>query len=152
MYLRSSAPTTRAHGTFFWEWPVPGEVACPSSGGHTGAAHRAGKHGETATRGGSRSLIFLALSFLSFLNNQTGRKWRGLVGTGGGVHWKIPQIHNEVSVTVAEVWMRSGFTETPQLTLHVFQMAGEEVRVGPPLPPVRGRHSPHPASSSDKRR
>lgn len=54
---------------------------------------------------------------------------------------------------VAEVGMRSGFTESSQLTLqHVFQMAGEEVRVGPPLLQMGGRRSPHPSSSSDKRR
>lgn len=82
-------------------------------------------------------------SFLFFLNNQMGRKWLGLVGTGGPL--ENPQIHAEASVMVAEVGMRSRFTEISQLTLqHVFQTAGGEVRVGPPLLQMRGRRSPPP--------
>lgn len=53
---------------------------------------------------------------------------------------------------VAEVGMRSGFTEISHLALeHFSQTAGEEVRIGPPLP-SRRRRSPHPSSSSDTQR
>lgn len=60
------------------------------------------------------------------------------MGTGGPLK-KSPKFRLRFQVMVAEVRVRSGFTEVPQLSLELcFQTAGEEVRLGSPLLQMRG--------------